>query len=370
MLLARRGYRVLLLDRASFPSDTVSTHLIHPPGVAALERWGLLERVLATGCPLIGTYVFDFGSLVISGSPGTAESRFACAPRRTVLDAILIEAAAEAGVEVRETFTVEDVIHEDGVVAGIRGHGGGRSVTERARIVVGADGLHSRVAKSVVPEEYHVKPRLLAGYYTYWSGLPMDGRCENYVRRARGFAAWPTNDDLTVLIAGWPFAEFDANRRDIEGHYLKTVGLAPAFADRVRAASREAGFAGLAVPNYFRRPFGPGWALVGDAGHNKDFITGQGISDAFRDAELCADALDTAFRTGRPLEETLSQYQARRDAEALAMYEFTTQLATLEPPPPPLQRRLEAMRGDPEAMDEFARIYAGVVSPAHLFTGE
>ena len=102
MLLAREGHRVLLVDRATFPSDTVSTHLIHPPGVAALENWGLLERVLATGCPPVDTYAFDFGPFTISGAPGTAAAPVAYAPRRTVLDKLLVDAAAEAGAEIRE----------------------------------------------------------------------------------------------------------------------------------------------------------------------------------------------------------------------------------------------------------------------------
>ncbi len=101
MLLARRGHRVLVVDRSTFPSDTVSTHLVHPPGVAALQRWGLLDRVLATGCPPIDTYAFDFGAFTLSGAPGTPEAPVAYAPRRTVLDQVLVEAAAEAGAEVR-----------------------------------------------------------------------------------------------------------------------------------------------------------------------------------------------------------------------------------------------------------------------------
>src|SRR5262245_55405825 len=173
MLLARKGYKVLAVDKATFPSDTISTHLIHPPGVAALKRWGVLERVIATGCPPIDTYAFDFGPFTISGSPGSMDSPVAYAPRRTVLDKILVDAASEAGAEVREGFTVEEILVEDGHVAGIRGRSkGGQPVTDPARIVVGADGLHSFVAKAVLPEQYRDKPRILAAYYTYWSGLP------------------------------------------------------------------------------------------------------------------------------------------------------------------------------------------------------
>jgi hypothetical protein len=118
MLLARRGHKVLVVDRARFPSDTVSTHLLHPPGVAALARWGLLERLEATGCPPIAIYAFDFGPFTISGSPGTDQAPVAYGPRRTVLDKLLVDAAAEAGAEVREGFTVTELVLEDGRVVG------------------------------------------------------------------------------------------------------------------------------------------------------------------------------------------------------------------------------------------------------------
>ena len=108
MLLARRGYRVLLVDRATFPSDTMSTHVVHPLAVAALRRWGLLDRLVATGCPPLEIYAYDFGPFTIAGEPGTQDSPVAYCPRRTVLDKLLVDAAAEAGVEVREGFVVEE----------------------------------------------------------------------------------------------------------------------------------------------------------------------------------------------------------------------------------------------------------------------
>jgi 2-polyprenyl-6-methoxyphenol hydroxylase-like FAD-dependent oxidoreductase len=132
-----------------------------------------------------------------------------------------------------------------------------------------------------------------------------------------------------LVIVSWPYAEFAENRTDIEGNYLKTIALAPAFADRLRGAKREDRFAGMAVPNYFRKPYGPGWALVGDAGYNKDFITAQGIMDAFHDAELCAAALDKALSGERPFVDAMDQYQWTRDARVKPMYDFTCQLATL-----------------------------------------
>ena len=371
MLLARQGYRVLLADRATFPSDTISTHLIHPPGVATLRRWGVLDRLLATRCPPIHTYAFDMGPFTISGAPGTQDSPVSYGPRRTVLDKLLVDAASEAGVEVREGFTVDDVVSDGGRVIGIRGHGrGGQPVTEHARVVVGADGLHSLVARSVAPEQYHERSPLEASYYTYWSGLPMDGRFEAFDRGDRAWAAWPTNDDLTLVIVGWPFAQFEANRSNVEKHYLGTFDRAPAFRERIRAARREARFVGAAVPNFFRKPFGPGWALVGDAGYNKDFITAQGITDAFRDAELCANALHQSLSGAGPFDAAMSRYQSTRDEHVLPMYEFTCQFASFAPPPPEMQQFLGAVHGNQAAMDGFARVFAGLTSPADFFSEE
>jgi flavin-dependent dehydrogenase len=368
MLLARKGYRVLAVDRASFPSDTLSTLIIHPPGVAALRRWGLLDDVLASNCPPIERYSFDFGPVAIAGRPHPADGvSFGCAPRRTILDKLLVDAADRAGAEVRERFNVDEVVVDDGAVVGIRGHASnGTTVFERARVVVGADGWNSFVARSVGAAAYNTKPKLEVAYYTFWSGLPVDG-VETVIRPYRGWGAIPTNDGLTLVIMGWPWAEAAAFKADVEGNYLKTFELVPELAERIRGATRVERLKGRAVPNFLRQPFGPGWALVGDAGYTKDPITAQGISDAFRDAELCATALDQAFTGARSFEEALSDYHRTRDARALPMYELTTQFATLEPPPPEMQQLLGAVSGNREAMDAFVSVVAGTVSPVEFF---
>jgi 2-polyprenyl-6-methoxyphenol hydroxylase-like FAD-dependent oxidoreductase len=368
MLLARKGHRVLLVDRASFPSDTLSTHLIHATGVAALRRWGLLDQVVATGCPPIETYSLDFGPLTIAGTPRSADgSSTAFAPRRTVLDKILVDAAAGAGAEVRERFSVDEFVVDDGVVVGLRGRdAGGRTVTERARVIVGADGWSSRVARTVQARQYYDKPMLQTSYYTYWSDLPVDGM-QTVIRPDRGWAAIPTNDDLTLLVVGWPQAEAAAYKADVEANYLKTLDLAPEVADRVRGATRQARFAGGAVPNFFRTPYGAGWALVGDAGYTKDPITAQGISDAFRDAEQLAAALDEVLTGTRPYDDALADYHVGRDSHVLPIYEFTTELATLQGPPAEVQQLLGAIHGQQDAMDAFVSVVAGTISPVEFF---
>lgn len=371
MLLARAGYKVLVVDRSTFPSDTISTHVIHPQGVAALARWGVLDRVVATGCPAIDTYVFDFGPVAITGKPGTPESPVAYCPRRTILDKLLVDAASEAGAEVREGFIVEEILREDGIVMGIRGRDrDGTQVVERARVVIGADGRHSLVAKAVAPEQYNERPELVCAYFAYWSNLPMNGRFETYIRPGHGFAAVPTHDGLTLVVGGWPRDQFEERKRDLEASYLALVDAVPEFAARLRHARRESKIFGAISPNFFRKPFGRGWALVGDAGYTKDPITAQGMSDAFRDSELLAAALDATLSGRQPFDVALGAYQAARDEQSMPMYEMTCQIALMQPPPPEMQQLVGAIQGKQEAMDLFCRVNAGVSSPMELFAAQ
>jgi 2-polyprenyl-6-methoxyphenol hydroxylase-like FAD-dependent oxidoreductase len=371
MLLARKGYRVLVVDRAKFPSDTLSTHVIHAPGVAALDRWGLLDTVRATNCPPIEHYSFDFGPVVISGTTRPADGRtVAYAPRRTVLDEILIEAAASAGATVWQEFNVDGLVFDHGTVCGIRGHfHDGNPESVQAGIVIGADGRSSRVAKAVHAHSYQEKPRLQWAFYSYFSGLPVDG-FETYIRAFRGFAAAATNDDLTMVVMGWPYAEARSYKADVEGNYYRTLELAPHFAARVKGARREAPFLGGAVPNYLRVPFGRGWALVGDAGYTKDPITAQGITDAFRDAEQCSAAIDHWLSGLLTFDDAFSAWHRERDRQVLPIYEFTTQLATLDPPPAEMQQLLAAISGNQAAMDDFVSVNAGTLSPEAFFSPE
>jgi 2-polyprenyl-6-methoxyphenol hydroxylase-like FAD-dependent oxidoreductase len=367
MLLARRGYRVLAVDHATFPSDTLSTHIVHAPGVAALHRWGLLDRLAVTECPPIMRYSFDFGPFTISGRSRAVEGIDAAyAPRRTVLDALLVDAARESGVEVREDYHVDALLRgPEGTVRGIRSD----DRVDTARIVIGADGRNSHVAKAVRPEEYQTKPRLQYAYYTYFSDLPTGG-FETFIRPDRGFACAPTHDGLTMVVMGWPYAEATSYKSDVPGNFRRTLELVPEFAERVAAARQVAPFRGGAVPGWFRKPYGDGWALVGDAGYNKDPITAQGITDAFLDAERCADAVDLWLGHGESYGDVMGAWHRERDAKALPIYEFTSQLATLQPPAPEVQQLLGAVAGSQMAMDDFVSVVAGSMSPVDFFSEE
>jgi len=371
MLLARRGYRVLLVDRATFPSDTLSTHFIKPPGVAMLRRWGLLDQVIASGCPPVLRFRFDYGPVVLAGSPPPLDGGGECyAPRRTILDSILVEAAAQAGAEVRPAFTVDGVLTDDQEVVGIRGHArGSAALTERARLVVGADGRRSLVARAVAAPTYRARPALTCAYYSYWSDVPAGEEIEGYFLPRRVILVFPTNDGQVCVFLQWPSAEFRSVRTNVEGHVQAAVAQVPDLAGRLSGGRRAARLAGTGdLPNFFRAPYGAGWALVGDAGYHRDPLTAQGISDAFRDAQLLSEAIDAGLAGRQPLAATLAGYQRQRDEAATAMYELTCQRAALEPPAPQMSRLLAALHGNQDDTDQFIGVIAGTVPVAEFFT--
>jgi flavin-dependent dehydrogenase len=364
MLLARRGYRVLLLDRAAFPSDTVSTHFIWPPGVACLKRWGLLERVLATNCPVIRTIGLDLGELQLAGDlppfDGIGEM---CAPRRTVLDKLLLDAAAEAGAEIREGFTVTGLASSADRVTGVRGRqGGGAEVAERARIVIGADGRNSLVAKTVRATEYNARPVLTCAVYAYWRDVTPHLPAI-HPRPRRVLVSFPTNDGLTITPAIFPRDELPAVRTNLNRHLLDALGLVSDFAEPFRHGARVERIRAMGdLPNFFRTPYGDGWALVGDVGYHKDPILAQGISDAFRSAEWLADAVHAGFSGARALGEAVAEYQRIRYETFAPMYDLSCAMAALEPPPPKMLPVYQALRGNPIERSRYFGTLGGTVS--------
>jgi flavin-dependent dehydrogenase len=366
MLLARAGCKILLVDKATFPSDTISTHYIHNSGGARLNRWGLLDRVRASGAPPVSRVRYDFGPIVLEGAPPPVDGvQEGFAPRRVVLDQILLEEALAAGASLRESFAVDELVWDDGRVAGIRGHHtGGAMVEERARTVVGADGAGSLIARLVEAPEYQVQPAMTALYYSYWSGLPMEV-AQLYVRPACVTIAFPTNDGLTIVVQIWPAGEVESVRANVEDAFYRSLDALPEFGPRVREARREERFFGMiSRRNFFRKPYGPGWALAGDAGYYRDPITAQGMRDAFRDADLLSEALlDGASGA-------LEQFENRRNQDSAAMYQLTIERASFAPPPPEALALMAALQGNQEQTDRFTGIDSGSVSPADFFSPE
>ena len=356
MLLARQGFKVLLVDRATFPSDTISTHILWPHGAEILARWGLLGTLAATGAPPICRHMtFDVGPFALRGAiPDANDGMGGFCPRRTVLDSLLANAAANAGVDIWEGFTVDELLVTDDTVVGVRGHGrDGKPVEEHGRIVIGADGVHSFVARAVRAPEYDVRPVAACAYYSYFSGVRQHD-IELYVRDRHAFGGAPTNDGLHLVMVNWPARDFPSVRADIEGHVRRALESAPDFAARVREGRREEQWYGTAgVPGYFRKPYGKGWALVGDASYNRDPITAQGISDAFVEAQMLTTTLSTAWSGSGALDDGLAAQEAARNERVRPMYEFTSQLAALEPPPPEMRALFSALRGNEDATNAF-----------------
>ena len=315
----------------------------------------------------------DFGPFKLVGTPPPADgAQYGYAPRRTVLDKILVDAAIASGVELREHFSVQELLTDGDRVTGIRGqaHGGG-DVTEDAQIVVGADGLHSVVARLVHAPTYNEVPSLTCAYYTYWSDLPVDG-VELYSLPNRFIVVGGTNDGQTVVQIFWPHASFQEVRSDVEGSFAKTLDLVPLLAERARAGRRSERFRGTGdLPNFYRKPYGPGWALVGDAGYHKDPNTAYGITDAFRDAGLLTEAIDAGLAGRQPLDGALAEYERQRNSASQPLYEMTCQFGSLQPPPPEMQRILGALPGNKEQTNRFFGVFSrhGTGSRV-LFAGE
>jgi flavin-dependent dehydrogenase len=287
-----------------------------------------------------------------------------------VLDKILVDAAARAGVELREAFSVTDVTHDGDRIVGIKGisRGNASAVTERARIVIGADGRHSRVARVVGAPAYEERPTLTCWYFAFWDGVPTDG-LEIHWQPGCCVYAFPSNDDQTAIFVWRPRDEFNAFRADVEGAYLKTLESAPLLLERVRSAGQRAShFVGHGdLPNFFRRSFGPGWALVGDAGHHKDPAGAYGMSDAFRDAELLAQAVDDGLAGRRSLLDALAEYERHRDARAWPDFECNYRQAQLTGWDTPEMLRLRgALRDNPEETSRYLGVNVKSV-PAEAF---
>jgi 2-polyprenyl-6-methoxyphenol hydroxylase-like FAD-dependent oxidoreductase len=371
MLLSRMGHKVLLLDRNRFPSDKLSTHYIHQSGVARLGSWGLVDDLKKSGCPPLRKTVLQLEDVRLSGCvQGVDGIRVAYGPRRFILDAILFNAATAARADARESCNVTGLLRHGDRISGVEFQAAdGRRYQERSRLVIGADGINSMIAREVNATAYEEEPSLTCVYYTYWSEVPAE--YEIYVGGRRGISILPTNDGLTMVAAMWPRALFRDVRVNIENSYLTALRhTAPAVFDRVLSGKREERFFGTGyLPNYFRPAAGLGWALVGDAGHHKDPIGGDGISDAFEQADLLSRAAHTGLTGEADLDSCLSEYARERDRRARPSYRFTIEAAKLAPSED-LLSILRVVQTDQDQVDRYFGVIAGVVEPEDFFTEE
>jgi flavin-dependent dehydrogenase len=370
MLLARRGHRVLLLDRSTFPSDTPSTHYIHQAGLSRLQDWGLLDRVIATGVPPMTVLNFSYNDIFLRGFADPIDGLTAVySPRRTVLDKILIDAAGEAGAEVVEGFTVKELVYADGRVAGVRGQAAGGPEQEfRAAFVVGADGRNSTIARLVDSEVYRSVPASCFVYYSYYSGLDWEFQHRTGFGEEQ-FGVWPTNDDMhlvAVMRRRERLAEFRADP-DRNLHAIFDA-VDPELGEDIRAnGKREENLRSMLYPeNYYRRSGGPGWALVGDAGYHKDPFTGWGITDAFKYGEVLADRLHEGLSGERPIDDAVAEYVKIRDEESNGTFELTCSLSELRLTPY-YDSVFRATSLSPEYTKKFFGLIAGGIPGEQFF---
>ncbi|MFH8366927.1 NAD(P)/FAD-dependent oxidoreductase [Streptomyces sp. NPDC018031] len=376
LVLAEKGYRVLLLDRAKFPGGkAAATNLVHPPGIARLQRWGLLDAVRETGCPPIHSYGLQSGPVeLMARLPAADGVSEAYSPERRKLDEIVLAGAVKAGAELREEVAVRELLtDETGTVTGIRAETGNRTpVTEHARLVVGADGSNSTVARLVGAEKYDTGPVLNKSHWSYWSGLPHDGKVRTYRHNHKHCFTWPTHDGLTIVGVALPVKDFRASGDEERDRTVIAAfeEVDPAFAQRLRETRRVDSWMTGAVPNFLRRSHGPGWALVGDAGYTRDPITAAGITDALRGAELLAAAADRALsgRTGLP--EALAGYAKARDALVRGHYRYTRDHAMIANHNREEIEIIRAMTRSPAHGTGMVGMFATVVPPAEFYSAD
>lgn len=331
MLLARQGHKVLLLDRARFPSDTYSTHFIQLDGMSRLLRWGLLERLMATGCPPITTGSLDIDGQVaaaefplLPGIPGLAS------PRRTILDKLLVDAAVEAGAELREGAMVDKVLIEDGRAVGVVGHSSEGPFEVRAHLIIGADGRSSVIARSVGAGYLENTPALGGGYYSYWSGVDCTA-AELFLYDGQFTVAFPTHDGLTTIAMAVRPEEFVDERKHAEEHVTNMLRRLGDFGERALGGERVHDLISIGnLSNFLREPWGPGWALAGDAAYHKDPSPAEGIGDAFRGADLLAAAAHEVFTGAATEEAALGRYGTEFEMAARPHLEKTLTMSSFE----------------------------------------
>jgi 2-polyprenyl-6-methoxyphenol hydroxylase-like FAD-dependent oxidoreductase len=370
LLLARKGYKVLLVDRAKFPSDTMSTLYIHQPGVARLKKWGLLDAIIASGCPRLGTVSYRIEDVVLRGPIAVMDDIDSTyAPRRIILDKILVDAAVAAGVEFAEECSLSALLADDGRVTGVRLRTSRGEAAERARLVVGADGMRSRVAELAMAGLVIGNPRLSCVYYTAWAGIS----CGLAIRERPGssIGTVPTHGDATLILTYFPQERFNTIKADPLQAHLDSIRLmAPDLFDQISGAEQALRLHGTGDQrNFFRTAHGPGWVLVGDAGHHLDSITARGITNAFIQSEMVTEELDGDLADSRRVDAALSRFASRRQNTLLDGYQSTLETARLRVQDSRL-KMLRSIARVPALRERYFALVAGIISMDEFLTPE
>ena len=367
VLLARQGLRVCVLDRARFPSETPSTHVIQPCGVQILGELGVLDQVLAAGAVPLDrfTLVNEDVRIDAAADPAVFGAPGLCV-RRVTLDALLVHAAEQAGAQVRTGCRVTGLIHDGDRVCGVRTERG----EFRAALVVGADGRHSTVAAKAGAREYHVAPPGRLPAWAYFDGVSdTEGRLRLGRQGKLAFLASPTDSGLYLAAIAIGITEQDQFHRDRDHAFTTALATWPELADLLAGARRVGPIRVMTTwHGYFRTATGPGWVLVGDAGHFKDFTPAQGISDALRQATRLATAVVAGLGGTADLDTELRDWWHWRDQDAYEMYWFATDMGAPGPSSPLTTRLLRDIADDPDATRNLLHVLNHDIRPSQLLT--
>jgi 2-polyprenyl-6-methoxyphenol hydroxylase-like FAD-dependent oxidoreductase len=374
--LARAGLSVALLDRARFPSDTLSTHYFESPGVLTLQRLGLLDEISAAGAPFIDHIDFRIGDVAtveplyrVPEAPGGS-----LCVRRTLLDAALVRAAEEAGAQVRTESRVTSLVRSGHRVTGVTySDAAGRDRQLDAALVVGADGTSSTVARLVGARRYHVLPNQRFCYWGYFEEAAPTGPPAILFHRFDDelFIGFPCEAGLYVAAVLPPLEVLSLFATDLDEGYAATVARCEPLAAMLAGARRVGPLRGMAnFPLYFRESAGPGWVLAGDAGHFKDPVAGQGICDAFRQSERLAADITSGLGAAKPLDEIAGDWWAWRDAEALDKHWLVADMGAAGPVPLVLVEVLRDLQASPKGLWDFWSIFHHASKPADILTPE
>ena len=380
LLLAERGYSILLLDKDRFPSPVMSTHVFFTDSLDVFERIGVLDEVLAIDAPRLTRMRFPY---VESDFPEVNGRDFALCIRRDRLDEIPLRACERhPNIEVHTETRVTGLTWEADRVSGVRyqPRGSQTEETATARIVIGADSRHSLVAREAGAEQYDDVPALFAWYYGYFRDVPRDEPVSVYAARTSlpqieaEYAAsfvFPSDDNLTLVGFGVQRDRFDAFREDHRGNYLAGLQTLPAVMERLGDAEPEGPIIGTGdLANFLRVPAGPGWALVGDAGCHKDPHTIQGMGDATRSAVLLIEEIDAWFSGEKTEQAAGRDYHQRRDADLKPMYDFTTNRLQAQVDEEVWDAFQTLTREDPQVAQARVAATAHAIDPATVYTPE
>jgi flavin-dependent dehydrogenase len=367
--LARKGFKVLMVEKDIFPRDTNSTHFIWPRGMSYLNRLGVADKILEQTPHFKQLEVNIEGIRLHGGVPLQAvRDRFMslhgdddgvvdyyCGPRRFYLDKVLLDEARSSGVDVREGTSVKSVIIEDDVVVGVRGTGPDETILEaRAKVIIGADGRMSKFAHRVNSQKIKVREKSTFAYYGYYSGIDKPELCIHKKGRF-GTAIFPTMDERHLVLVYGPTAWWSDFSKDPEANFLKTYEfVAPDVAALVKNATRVEDFKAMGrMVAFHRENWGKGWVLVGDACSFKDQWTAMGITHSLRDAELLADYLEKVLRDESDWDTAMTQYTDVRNADYEDYWSMVCDGAEMEPYTREQLTFFHSLEGHQDKMDQF-----------------